>query len=102
MPRTQRSRPADRHADAMYRYLIVAPDRLQGAMRRATGAHIVFGMDFEKTRLLSLRNDGGEVPRLEAGACQSMDWRGRKAERHGRGRSRFGHRIHVVAPLSLP
>ena len=62
----------------MYRYLIVAPDRLQCAMRRATGAHIVFGMDFEETRPLSLRNDRREVPRLEAGAGQSMDGRGGK------------------------
>src|ERR1043166_7311553 len=102
MYRIQRSWPADRHTDAMYRYLIVAPDRLQSAMRRATSAHIVFGMDFEKTRLLSLCNDRGEVPRLKAGAGQSMDRRGRKTERHGRGRGGSGHRIHVVAPLSLP
>jgi hypothetical protein len=40
---------------------MVATDGFEGAMGRSTGAHVVFGMDFEKAALRPLRKDRGQM-----------------------------------------
>jgi hypothetical protein len=61
----ERLRTADGHADAMQGDGIVLPDAFQRPVRRAAGAHIVFGMNFEEKVLRPIRQDGAQVFVLE-------------------------------------
>src|SRR6201992_4067035 len=69
-------------------------------MRRPTGAHIIFGVNFEEDTPAALCADFSQVLVLEAGPGEAADRQCRKAERSGHTRGRFGRCIHVIAPLS--
>ncbi len=64
----QRSRRADRQADAVQRQRVDRADRLEPAVRRPARAHVVLCMDLEKTELRAHPHDGVEVLGLEADA----------------------------------
>ena len=76
----ERLRPADRHAHAVERHRIVAADAGQRIMRRAAGAHVVFGMNLEEAVLLPLGEDRRQMLMLEAGAGEAGNGMRRKAE----------------------
>src|SRR5215831_20930569 len=94
----KRLRRADRHAYAMQRNRMVATDGFEGAMGRSTGAHVVFGMDFEKAALRPLREDRGQMLVLETGSSKPVDWMP-KAEKHCCGRNEFVRSVHRASPL---
>ena len=75
----QRLRPADRHAYAVQGDRIVAADAGERVVRRAARAHIVFGMNLEKTLLLPLGQDRLHMLMLEAGPCEARNRMRRKA-----------------------
>ena len=76
----ERLRPADRHAHAVQRDRIVAADAGQRLVRRAAGAHVVFGMNLEEAVLLPLGEDRRQMLVLEARAGEAGDRMRRKAE----------------------
>jgi hypothetical protein len=53
---------------AMQRKRVVFPDESELRVGDASGAHIVFGMDFEECHGLRGCGDGGEMLRVESGA----------------------------------
>src|SRR4051812_43665325 len=63
----ERLRAADRHADAMQRYGMVAAHGLKHAMRRTTGAHVILGVNLEEAAAYSFRKDRDKMLMLEAG-----------------------------------
>src|SRR5437016_11327834 len=76
----ERLRSSDRHAHAVQRQRVIAPDGFKGPMRRSSGAHVVLGVDFEEAPLSAFGKDRGEVLVLEACSGKTADQR-RKAER---------------------
>ena len=92
----ERLRPADRHAHAVQRHRIVAADAGQRVMRRAAGAHVVFGMNLEEAVLLPVGQDRRQMLMLEAGAGEAGNRMRRKAEARRRARGwasrQFAHR----------
>ena len=64
----ERSRRADRQADAVQRKRVALADRVEPAMRRAARAHVVFRVDFEKPKLRTRFDDRVEMLRLETHA----------------------------------
>ncbi len=68
MVQVQGRRRSDRQADAVQRQPVVGADRLEPAVGRPAGAHVVFGMDLEEGELRARLEDRIEVLRLEADA----------------------------------
>ena len=76
----QWTRAADRHAHAVQRNRIVSADRLERAMRRTAGAHVVFGMDFEEATGLRAVEDGRQMLWLETCSRKPFNGMERKAK----------------------
>ncbi len=68
MGAVERPGRADRQADAMQRQRIAFPDRVEAAMRRAAAAHVVFRVNFEKSKLGTGVDDRLEMLGLEPDA----------------------------------
>src|SRR5271170_3840180 len=82
----QSLRPPYRHADAVQRHGIVAPDRCESMMRRPAGAHVIFDVDLEEATLRTFREDRRQVLMFEARAGKLLDRMRRKAKSRYRGR----------------
>ena len=76
-------RSADRHAHAVQRNGMVAANSLEGAMRRAAGAHVVLGVNLKEAARLRPLEDRLQVLGLEACPRQSGNRMRRKAGRRG-------------------
>jgi hypothetical protein len=62
----ERSRAADRHADAVQREGVISSQSFQHAMRRSARTHVILGVDLEEAALWAFVEDFGEVLGLEA------------------------------------
>jgi hypothetical protein len=69
----QRAGSANRHAHAVNGDGIGLADRRERPMRRAAGAHIVFGVNFEETVLQPVRENCRQVFVLETGTDEIRD-----------------------------
>ena len=68
MPFIERPIGTDRQADAVKRQLVSFADGRQVTMRWSTGAHVIFGMDFEESDIGKRFDDGAVMLGLEADA----------------------------------
>ena len=64
----ERSRRADRQADAVQRKRVALADRVEPPMRRAARPHVVFRVHLEKSKLRTRFDDRVEMLRLETHA----------------------------------
>ncbi len=90
MGAVERPGRADRQADAVQGQGVALPDRVEAAVRRAAGAHVVFRVDFEKPKLWPRFDDRLEMLGLEPDADGSSAkppckpaWRTRVRDGHG-------------------
>ena len=68
MGAVERPGRADRQANPVQRQRIALADRVEAAMRRAAGAHVVLRVDFEKPKLGTRVDDRLEMLGLEPDA----------------------------------
>lgn len=87
--RVQRPRAADRQAYAMPRRRVVLPDQGQPAVRRATRAHVILGMDFKEAKVGRGCQDRRQMGGLQADAAArwqgGMGHRGLRQKRAAKG-----------------
>src|SRR5271170_2638089 len=94
-------RSADRHAHAVQRNGMVAANSLEGAMRRAAGAHVVLGVNLEEAARLRPREDRLQVLGLEACPRQSRNrMRGKQGAEASR--SEYAGRTLIMACPRFP
>src|SRR5436305_647820 len=89
---------ADRHAHTVQRKWMIAAQPFQRAVRRATSAHIILGMNLEEAALRACAEDSCKMLMLEARPRDPAGVQG-KAEGNGSGRSGPVRCVHVAPPL---
>src|SRR5580658_3949492 len=87
---------ADRKPDAVDRQRVALAQGAKLRMRRSAGAHVVLGVNLEKTDRLRGSNDLLEVPRLETNASAR-----RQVRTAGHGTFMMGRICSAQASLSL-